>query len=64
MAVAQTHKAVEVRVDQARLRPVDEPILCGDNRRLRAVTGWEPHISMEQTVAELLTYWRQRIKDE
>ena len=64
MAVAQTHKAVEVCVDQARLRPVDEPILCGDNRRLRAVTGWEPHISMEQTVAELLTYWRQRIKDE
>jgi len=64
MAVAQTHKAVEVRVDQARLRPVDEPILCGDNRRLREVTGWQPRISMEQTVAELLTYWRQRIRDE
>ena len=64
VAVAQTHKAVEVRVDQARLRPVDEPILCGDNRRLREVTGWQPRISMEQTVAELLTYWRQRIRDE
>lgn len=64
MAVAQTHTAVEVRVDQSRLRPVDEPILCGDNRRLREVTGWQPRISMEQTVAELLTYWRQRIRDE
>jgi GDP-4-dehydro-6-deoxy-D-mannose reductase len=64
MAVAQTPVTVEVRVDQARLRPVDEPILCGDNRRLREVTGWQPRISMEQTVAELLTYWRQRIRDE
>lgn len=64
MAVAQTHTAVEVRVDQSRLRPVDEPILCGDNRRLREVTGWQPRISMEQTVSELLTYWRQRIRDE
>ena len=64
IAVAQTHIAVEVRVDQASLRPVDEPILCGDNRRLHEVTGWQPRISMEQTVSELLNYWRQRIRDE
>ncbi len=52
---------VEVRVDPARLRPADEPILAGDNGKLRAATGWEPRISMPQIVSELLAYWRQRI---
>lgn len=51
----------EVRVDQARLRPSDEPLLVGDNRKLRAATGWAPQIGMEQIVTELLAYWRARV---
>ncbi len=49
---------VEVRVDPARLRLSDEPILMGDNRKLCAATGWQPRIGMEQIVTELLDYWR------
>jgi GDP-4-dehydro-6-deoxy-D-mannose reductase len=52
---------VEVYVDPARLRPSDEPLLAGDNSRLRAATGWEPRIGMEQIVRELLAYWRDRV---
>ncbi|MEN9934344.1 MAG: hypothetical protein RLZZ387_923, partial [Chloroflexota bacterium] len=51
----------EVRVDPARLRPLDEPILLGDNARLRRDTGWEPRIGIEQIVLELLDYWRAQI---
>ena len=51
----------EVCVDPARLRPSDEPVLLGDNRKLRAATGWEPRIGIEQIVAELLEYWRARV---
>jgi GDP-4-dehydro-6-deoxy-D-mannose reductase len=62
---AQGHRAVEVRVDPARLRPSDEPLLMGDNRKLQVATGWEPRIGMEQIVNELLEYWRERLrKDE
>jgi GDP-4-dehydro-6-deoxy-D-mannose reductase len=64
MVVAQGRVPVEIVVDPARLRPVDEPILRGDNARLRAVTGWEPQIGMEQIVAELLAFWRSRINEE
>lgn len=64
MVVAQGRVPVEIIVDPARLRPVDEPILRGDNTKLRAVTGWEPRIGMEQIVAELLAYWRARISEE
>src|SRR5262245_15006863 len=48
-----------VQVDPARLRPSDEPLLLGDNGRLRAATGWEPRIRMEQIVEQLLEYWRE-----
>lgn len=51
---------VELRTDPARLRPTDEPILMGDNRRLRRDTGWEPRIGIPQIVDELLGYWREQ----
>lgn len=53
--------AAEVRTDPARLRPVDEPLLQGDYRKLAAATGWQPQIAMGQIVDELLAYWRARL---
>ena len=52
----------EVQVDPTRLRPSDEPILMGDNAKLRAATGWEPTIGMGEIVDELLAYWRANLK--
>lgn len=54
---------VEVRteVDPARLRPSDVEILVGDSSKFRADTGWEPRIPFDQTVQDLLNYWRDRI---
>jgi len=52
---------VEVRIDPARLRPADVPVLVGDCARLRAATGWAPAIPLERTLRELLDDWRERI---
>ncbi len=49
---------IEVRVDPARLRPNDTPIVLGDCRRLRDELGWRPQIPFEQTLRDLLDYWR------
>jgi GDP-4-dehydro-6-deoxy-D-mannose reductase len=64
IVLAQGNVPVTIVVDPARLRPVDEPILRGDNRKLKAVTGWEPQIGMEQIIRELLAFWRARISEE
>jgi GDP-4-dehydro-6-deoxy-D-mannose reductase len=56
----QGRARADIQVDPARLRPVDEPILMGDTRKLRAATGWEPQIDMAQIVDELLAFWRAR----
>ena len=45
--------------DPSLLRPVDVPVLCGDNSKLRDATGWLPEIPIEQTLRDLLQYWRQ-----
>lgn len=48
-------------VDPSLQRPVDIPVLVGDNSALRRTTGWEPTIPLEQTLADVLTDWRARL---
>ncbi|MEM9290897.1 MAG: GDP-mannose 4,6-dehydratase [Acidobacteriota bacterium] len=52
---------VSVELDPERLRPSDVEILIGDSSRFREDTGWEPRYSLQQTLEDLLEYWRQRI---
>ena len=47
--------------DPALQRPVDIPVLVGDNTALRAATGWEPTIPLDQTLADVLADWRARL---
>ena len=41
-------------------RPVDIPVLVGDNARLAGATGWSPTVPLEQTLADVLADWRSR----
>jgi GDP-4-dehydro-6-deoxy-D-mannose reductase len=50
---------VRMEVDPSRLRPSDNPVIHGSHARLTADTGWLPQISIEQTLADLLEYWRR-----
>jgi GDP-4-dehydro-6-deoxy-D-mannose reductase len=51
---------VKVEPEPARMRPSDVPVLLGDAAKFRKATGWEPEIPFEQTLRDLLDYWRQR----
>ncbi len=52
---------IEVRQDPARMRPVDVTSRVGDASRLRARTGWEPVIPLEESLRDILGDWRQRV---
>ena len=56
--------SVEVRVerDPARMRPSDIPEVRADIRKIQATTGWTPEIPFEQSVRDVLDYWRQRVR--
>ena len=49
---------IEVRVDSARLRPDDHPVLLGDRTRITAEVGWEPRIALPETLRDVLDDWR------
>ncbi|MCX6841772.1 MAG: GDP-mannose 4,6-dehydratase [candidate division WOR-3 bacterium] len=52
---------IETRPDPKRMRPSDVELLLGDATKLRTETGWEPKYKFEQTMKELLDYWRARV---
>ena len=58
LLIARARVPVAVRPDPARYRPNDAPILLGDNSRLRNELGWSPEIPIEQTLDDLLEFWR------
>ena len=59
--VAKARVPVRVRVDPARFRPSDLPIVEGDPTRIREELGWTPEIPLEQTLDDLLEYWREQV---
>jgi GDP-4-dehydro-6-deoxy-D-mannose reductase len=46
--------SVTITRDPALVRTDDPPVIRGDASALRQVTGWEPRIALEQTLADLL----------
>jgi GDP-4-dehydro-6-deoxy-D-mannose reductase len=49
---------VSVEQDPAKMRANDVPRLCGSHMRLTTEIGWTPRIPLEQTVDDLLEWWR------
>jgi len=55
-------KNIEVITDKDRLRPIDADLQVPDTTKFTTHTGWQPEIKFEQTMDDLLEYWRDRIK--
>jgi GDP-4-dehydro-6-deoxy-D-mannose reductase len=51
---------VEVKIDPKKLRPTDEPIIVGDNSKIRKDCGWKPEIPIAKTLKDTLEYWREK----
>ncbi len=59
---ADVRDTIKVVIDQERLRPIDADLQVPDCRKFKEHTGWEPKISFEETMFDLLEYWRNKIK--
>ncbi len=49
----------EIEIDPELMRPTDERIIIGNIDKLKRDTGWTQEIMMEQTIADMLDYWRK-----
>ena len=64
LMLEQSRVAIRVEQDPTRLRPSDTPIMYVDSTKFRAQTGWEPRVLLEQSLRDILDYWRAKTKKE
>ena len=56
--LAVSGSSVGLEVDPSLVRPVEVPVLRGDPGRLTGATDWVPELPLDETLADVLAYWR------
>ena len=56
-----TVKDIKIEIDPDRLRPIDADLQIPDTTKFKQHTGWSPKIKFEETMLDLLNYWREKI---
>lgn len=59
-----TTAKIEIKEDPKRFRKIDVPLLYGDCSRFTSETGWKPERPVEQTLEDILNYWRSHTRNE
>jgi GDP-4-dehydro-6-deoxy-D-mannose reductase len=60
MLLDMSKSEIKVTVDVSKFRPVDTPVIVGDNSKIKKDLGWEPEYNFEDTLLDLLNYWRKK----
>jgi GDPmannose 4,6-dehydratase len=55
---------LKIEIDSDRLRPIDADLQVPNTNKFTKHTGWKPELSFEQTMKDLLDYWRTRVRLE
>lgn len=59
-----TDHDIKIEIDSERLRPIDADLQIPDCTKFKVHTGWKPEIGFEQTMGDLLNYWREKVKTQ
>jgi len=59
--LAMSTVPITVERDTARARSSDMPLVVADCSKFRAQTGWQPVIPFEDTLRDVLDYWRAQV---
>jgi len=57
-----TRKDIRIETDPERLRPIDADLQVPDTSKFTKHTGWKPEIPFEQSMRDLLDYWRRQVR--
>jgi len=55
-------KNIEIKIDPKRLRPSDVTLQIPSVEKFTQQTGWKPNIRFDQTLKDMLDYWRDYYK--
>src|SRR5579862_6601307 len=62
ISISTVKDKIKIETDKERLRPIDADLQVPDTRKFEKHTGWKPVITFEQTMQDLLDYWRERVR--
>jgi GDP-4-dehydro-6-deoxy-D-mannose reductase len=60
----RSKKQLLARVDPARVQKNDVPVQVGSFQKVQKAAGWNPRISLNESLTDLLNDWRERVKVE
>ena len=52
-----------VTQDKKYMRPEELPYLKGDATKIKSALGWEPHVTFDELVREMIEFWDKKISD-
>ncbi len=55
---------INIIVDEDRLRPIDADLQIPDTSKFKKVIKWEQKYSYEETMLDLLNYWRNKVNND
>ncbi len=59
--IQMSPSTIAIEPDADRMRPSDIPFAAGNSQRLQQLSGWAPTISLNDTLRDLLNYWRAEV---
>ena len=57
-----TIKGIKHEIDPNRIRPIDADLQIPDTSKFKSYTNWEPIFTFDQTMNDLLNYWRDLVE--
>lgn len=64
LILSKSKKDIIVKIDPGKFRPVDVPIIEPDIGKLKDICDWEPTITIEQSISDILIEWRNFYKNK
>ena len=61
ISISYCSNEFRIETDKSRLRPIDADLQVPDTTKFTSHTGWLPEYTFEQTMTDLLNYWRDRV---
>ena len=62
ISLSKMKDKIKYKVDPKRVRPTELKYLIGDCSKFKKLTGWKPQISFEDTLKDILDYWREFVE--
>ena len=62
--LSKSKKKIIYKIDKNRIRPIDADLQVPDTTKFKTHTGWKPKYKFEETMSDLLNYWRGKVKNK